>query len=226
MQAYHNNESVKQLYLDRVAAHEAADEVVQGLYWENGKGCAVGCTIHSDQHSDYPELLGVPEDLAWLQDTIFEGLTPERAKTFPREFLAAINVGADLSKVGNRFMVWLLIDPDHGVVQYADERGADAIRAVAALHQRVAEGDTVTDAEWDAAQTAARAAEAAARAAAEAAARAAAWAAARAAWDTAWATAWAAEAAARAAGWAAARAAWAARAAQADKLLALLRAAK
>jgi hypothetical protein len=237
MKAYHNNESVKQFYLDRVAAHEAADEVVQGLYWENGKGCAVGCTIHSDQHSDYPELLGVPEELARLQDAIFEGLSPERARTFPREFLTAINVGADLSKVGNRFMVWLLIDPDHGVVRYADERGADAIRAVAALHERVAEGDTVTDAAWTAARetawTAARAAWDAAWYAAEAAARdaarAAGWAAAGAAGNAAWAArvaGTAARDAARAAGWAAARAGTAAGAAQADKLLELLRTAK
>jgi hypothetical protein len=209
MRAYHNSEAIKQMYLNRVSAHEAADEIVQDQYWENGKGCAVGCTVHSDKHSDYPQLLGVPEELARFQDVIFGRLLPERAKAFPREFLTAINVGADLSKVANRFLVWLLTDPEHGVIKYADEQGADAIRGVATLHQRVIDGGDVTDAEWTAA-------------------RETAWTAARAAGDAAW---YAARDAARAAGWAAAGAAgnavWvAAWDAQANKLLELLRAAK
>jgi len=37
-----------------------------------GKGCAVGCTIHSSKHSDYELELGLPSWLAYLEDGIFE----------------------------------------------------------------------------------------------------------------------------------------------------------
>jgi len=215
MIAFHGNPEIKQMYLERVAAHEAADEIAQGYYWENGKGCAVGCTIHGSQHALYETELGIPEELAYLQDRIFEGLPNAKAKLFPREFLEAIPLGADLSLVVNQFLVWLLVDPLHGVIQFAgkdSERAA--IETVAKLHLRVISGDPPTKSEWAAAWAAARDA---AGDAAGAAARAAAWAA---AWDAARAAAWAAA-------WAAARAAaWdAAGDAQKDKLIALLRAA-
>ena len=82
-------------------------------------------------------------------------------------------MGADLSKVENLFLEWLLIDPVHGVSRFNPD---PCIPAVAALHRRVADGDSVNPEEWDAAGDAAWAAGAAwaARAAAEAAARAAA----------------------------------------------------
>jgi hypothetical protein len=231
MIAFHGNQEIKQTYLSRVAAHEAADEIAQGYYWENGKGCAVGCTIHGSQHALYETDLGIPEELAYLQDGIFEGLQNAKAKLFPREFLDAIPVGADLSLVVNQFLVWLLVDPLHGVIRFASKDSErEAINAVAKLHLRVISGDPPDKSEWAAARAAAGAAAgdaawAAARDAAWDAARDAAWDAARAAardaaWDAAGAAAWAAARdAARDAAWAAA---WAA---QKDKLLALLRAA-
>ena len=53
MEAFHNDPSIKEKYLTRVQAHYKADEIIQGKYWENGKGCAVGCTIHSSDHKNY-----------------------------------------------------------------------------------------------------------------------------------------------------------------------------
>lgn len=41
---FHGKPAVKAKYLKRVRAHAKADEIVSGRYWENGKGCAVGCT--------------------------------------------------------------------------------------------------------------------------------------------------------------------------------------
>lgn len=46
MKAFHNDKKIKAKYLARVKAHIKAGEVIKGKYWENGKGCAVGCTIH------------------------------------------------------------------------------------------------------------------------------------------------------------------------------------
>lgn len=39
MLRFHNDQSVKQKYLDRVMAHAAVDEIVKGKYWKKGKGC-------------------------------------------------------------------------------------------------------------------------------------------------------------------------------------------
>lgn len=38
--SYHGDKAVKAKYLRRVRAHEKADEIVKGTYWQNGKGCA------------------------------------------------------------------------------------------------------------------------------------------------------------------------------------------
>ena len=62
--SFHSDPSVKKKYLSRVEAHAKADEIIHGTYWENGKGCAVGCTIHSGRHQDYETELGIPRRLA------------------------------------------------------------------------------------------------------------------------------------------------------------------
>jgi hypothetical protein len=234
--AFHGDPKIKDEYLARVRQHRAADELVKGQYWENGKGCAVGCTIHSSEHENYETELGIPQALARLEDSIFEGLPNERAMSWPEQFLAAIQVGADLTMVSSRFLRWLLVDPRSGVVRFASARGKAAIEQVAELFQRQIEGGTVVAAEWhdaaDAAHAAADAAEADAydsEAAADAAyagyaAANAAYADAYAAADAAHAAEAAADAAYAAAEADAADAAYAAaRIRQAEKLLELLR---
>jgi hypothetical protein len=218
--AFHGEQGIKDQYLARVLLHRKADELCQGVGWEsNGKtrGCAVGCTLEAYDHSRYPIELGIPVELAYLEDQLFELQTPEDAQLWPERFLNAIPVGADLSKVFGQWAIWMLTDPEHGVIKYAGDQQdvREAIERVADCWRRGASPE-----EFRAAAEAAWAARAAARAAAEAAraaARAAAWAA-----EAAEAAAWAAEAAAEAA--------WAARAAEAawvtaacDKLIELLR---
>ena len=83
MTAYHNDEKVKEKYLARVLAHQKADEIRRGYYWEDGKGCAVGCTVHGSEHSAYETEMGIPIDIARAEDRIFEGMGNESAKEFP-----------------------------------------------------------------------------------------------------------------------------------------------
>lgn len=108
MKAFHNDEAIKLKYLERVQLHAKMDEIIKGQYWQGGRGCAVGCTIHSSEHANYETELGIPEWLARLEDCIFEGLPNERAKLWPEEFLSAINIGADLSKVEAPFIIFIL----------------------------------------------------------------------------------------------------------------------
>jgi hypothetical protein len=255
MLAYHNDAGVKARLLAQLEAHAAADEIVKGCYWSGGKGCAVGCTIHSGEHAQYEAQLGIPQMLAQIEDRIFEGLPLDRARTWPIAFASSIVVGADLSRVGWQFLHWLLTDRavnpgmDHPLVR-------DAVRRCADILIPLTEGESVdesaarsaaesAESAEAAAAGAAWAAKAAARSAASAAAGAAAesaWAAARSAAKAAWAAAWsaiaesaaAAESASAAAG-AAAESAWSAAGARsaaaaayvlmADRLLSLLKAA-
>lgn len=110
MKAYHNDPALKQWALDKIRKHREADKLVQGIYWKNGKGCAVGCIIESDDHAEYEAKLGIPQMLARLEDCIFEGLPNEQAMEWPERFLDSIPVGADLSLVGWKFLYWLLTE--------------------------------------------------------------------------------------------------------------------
>ena len=99
--AYHGNPALKASVLAEMAEHRAADALVKGVYWENGRGCAVGCLTHDPLggHSQYPRKWGIPEKLAWLEDALFENLPNGLAQVWPERFLVAIEPGADLSGV-------------------------------------------------------------------------------------------------------------------------------
>ena len=108
MKAFHGSRGIKAAYLRRVEDHRKADEIVKGQYWRGGKGCAVGCTIHSEDHKAYELELGIPEWLARAEDTLFEGMDSERARLWPSQFLKAINTGANLDKVKIPFVIFIL----------------------------------------------------------------------------------------------------------------------
>ena len=135
LRAFHGDPEIKEKYLARIRAHAAADEIVHGIYWQNGKGCAVGCTVHSNKHSAYETELGIPRILAKIEDNIFESLSNGRAKLWPEQFLEAPRVGADLSMVWPQFAVWLLIDPQYGVIQFSKSK--KAIQNVADAYQKI-----------------------------------------------------------------------------------------
>lgn len=119
MKAFHNDPKIKEKYLARVIEHRKADDIEKGIYWENGKGCAVGCTIHGHEHKKYEIELGIPRLLAFLEDNIFENLPNDRAKLWPEQFLSAIEPVADLSKVWEKFSFWLMTDEKYGVINFA-----------------------------------------------------------------------------------------------------------
>jgi hypothetical protein len=93
MLSFHGDPAIKQKYIDRVQAHADADELIRGIGWKHGKGCAIGCTLEAYDHSRYPIELGIPEWAARLEDVIFEGLPNDQAMTWPRRFLEAVPVG-------------------------------------------------------------------------------------------------------------------------------------
>ena len=222
--AYHGDHAVKLKYIGRVMAHQEADELVHGRYWEGGKGCAVGCTVHSSDHRAYETELGMPEWLARLEDKIFEGMSNAVSRRFPLRLLSAIPVGfAEWDRLYHDFCAFLLRDIcEFDRTKYPD--AAVAVDDIVRLHEQMTESDDPT---WSAARSAAESAtwmaQSAALSAAEAAwlAESAADAAEAAAWSTRSAAeaAWSAAEAARSAAYSAAKSAtWSARSAAYDRM--------
>ena len=162
--SFHGDPKIKAKYVDRVRAHQASDELIQGYgYWKDGKGCAVGCTLHRSTlhrggnpgdhpHTGYETELGIPIAIAHLEDHIFEALPMLEARGFPLQFLQSIPVGADLSGVIPRFLHWLMVGPEDGIINFTAHQGVkDVIQLAGDLWKRVVDGDMVTQEEWKAA---------------------------------------------------------------------------
>lgn len=138
MKAFHGDQKIKDLYLNRVLEHRKLDEITKGVYFQDGlpgkrRMCAVGCTIHSSNHNAYEEELGIPDWLARVEDVIFEGLPSERSKIWPEQFLSAVNVGSDLEKVRTPFCIIIL---EHSLksLKVIDQSEA-AVREMIRLHK-------------------------------------------------------------------------------------------
>jgi len=152
--AFHGDPAIKAKYVARLQMHHAQDQIVQGFYAEGDpekaefRGCAIGCVLHSDNHSAYPDEIGYPTVLAHLEDSIFEGLPASEAPQFAVDFLAVVEPGADLSLVWPRFALWMLSDPKHGVLRLANEGTRPSIEGIIALCQREVAGESVSEEDW------------------------------------------------------------------------------
>ena len=244
MKSYLNSPELKERFVTEVKRHQDADQIVQGTYGEetDGKwrGCAVGCAIDSlnvlngtklrtSDHALYESELGLPEWLARLEDTIFEGLPKDIAMQWPLRFAKAVPVGVDLQPLKWRFSAYLMRSNIERVLMLnisdeLKEKVLGALRQVLSLHEAAlstgqwdeSAAESAARSAWSAAESAESAAESAARSAARSAAESAAWSAARsaaesAAWSAARSAAEsAAESAARSAAESAAWSAWSA----------------
>ena len=203
MIAYNNDEKVKSKYVARMRAHIKADELVQGTGFEsNGKtrGCAVGCTLDRYDHKGFETELGIPEDVARLFDTLFEGLPVKNAPEFALDFLLAVKPGSDLTRIRFKFCAFLMREAlarVEALTLNADlkKQVIDAIWRSLKLNEEAGEGGVVSANRWSAARSAARSARSAARSAV----RSAAWSAGNAAESAARSARSAAESAARSA---------------------------
>jgi hypothetical protein len=160
--SYKNDKKIKASLIKRMETHIALDELVQGATGQNGKGCTVWCALNNGDisngytHSKFPDVLGLPEWLARLQDRIFEGLSVKEAKKFSIAWVKAIPVGRDLEKVKHRFALWVLRDGVYNTRQHIkDEKRLKAFDKVCDLLDRECLGDAPTKEEWTSAYTSA-----------------------------------------------------------------------
>ncbi|MGR3219215.1 MAG: hypothetical protein ACUZ8H_05275 [Candidatus Anammoxibacter sp.] len=185
------NKATQRKYIERAIQHRKADEIVQGLYWEDGKGCCVGCLAHAndDAHEALKKQTGTPIWLSKVADTLHEGMPKSDCKFWPERFITAIpkNKTSEYmdKNVKAPFLIYIL---EQSLKNFDHEKFPDvkeSIEGSIELWKRKDFGST----EWaNAARSAARSAENAARSAV--------WSAAR---SAAWSAAWSAENAARSA---------------------------
>lgn len=93
-------------------------------------------------------LFHVPKNLESLARTAFTWLPYEEAGAWRERFGLAIEPGADLTQVADRFVFWLLSGEDSPLTQWRKQQW---MVKVADLYRRRLDGDEPTDAEWDAA---------------------------------------------------------------------------
>lgn len=171
LQSYLNDPELKKAFVAEIIKHRKADQVIKGTYGDNEhpeKGfCAVGCSIHSlnkilkkktstNNHKAYESLIGVPEWLAHLEDTIFEGLPDEEAEKWPEQFAKAIPVGVDLDPVKWKFSAFILKENIERVLtlNISDDlkkQVVDSIRQVLNVHEvAIKTGEWNSTAAWSA----------------------------------------------------------------------------
>ena len=129
IQAFTNTTVTKQQLLTSLKQHREADRLIKATYWDEieGKGCAVGCSLHDFaegqeyEHSLYPSLFGIPEQLAFIEDAIYEDLPTTQAVLWPERFINAITIGQELSTIHIHFALWILQNPDSPLSPYKDE---------------------------------------------------------------------------------------------------------
>ena len=150
LKSFHGDQKIKDKYLRRVLGHRKADEIRQGYgYWLEGKGCAVGCTLHSSDHEAYEDELGIPRQIAYLQDAIFERLPNEDAVLFPEQFLEAIPIGVNLYPAYWKFMLWFLVDGTEGLITVTEnEQVKTVINQIADLYKKALAGGDVSEDEF------------------------------------------------------------------------------
>jgi len=105
--AYHGDPELKAQTIAQMKQHRIADTIIKGHYWQGGKGSAVGCLTHGldGGHDQYPELFGIPEWLAHLEDRVFSNLPNDQAKLWQERFLSAIQPGADFDGLKDRLAI-------------------------------------------------------------------------------------------------------------------------
>jgi len=142
MQAFFNDPQLKASLLARLEGHFIADEIVQGHYWENGKGCFIGCAIHGDKEMEFPRQFGLSPYVARLGEYFFERFPAARAKALPIDIIASIPVGVDSSFVWPRFLHWQVTHPDYGLLRLPLEPAvARIVQEVDALYANWPEVD-------------------------------------------------------------------------------------
>ena len=175
MNAYKNDPKLKEMLVKEAIEHRAMDRLHQQYGYgsmqsgENFKGCDIGCTVFSlnrkfglkietNDHGGVASFLDVPVGLVLLFDRLFEQLPKDLAMTWQERHWLAIEPGSDQTHTVGKFLHWLLVDPNDGVIKFAkNDNVRKAIQAVADLFEKKMAGKLVTPEQWEVVRLAAAA---------------------------------------------------------------------
>jgi hypothetical protein len=119
-----------------------------------GASALAGCALPAMAAPGAKETLRIPPELHILQKNIVASLPPGARPQWTQRFFDAVHTGANLSKIKDRTMVWLLTD-EEGPRRHARRNGRvmASLDAVAALYGRRLDGDEPTASEWEQARS-------------------------------------------------------------------------
>ena len=162
MIAWHGEPELKASVLGQLKNHRNLDEIVQGSYWEGGRGCCLGCLTHvdADVHETTQRLFGIPLKVCYWMEAVFEGLDKGQCAEWVIDSAESIAVGADMTKAHHSLGYWIL---GSDLLTITDVN-REAIAKVRRLHELSFSGTEVTTEQWSAAMMAAESAAWSARA--------------------------------------------------------------
>ncbi|TXH09127.1 MAG: hypothetical protein E6R04_09005, partial [Spirochaetes bacterium] len=142
--AFHGNTELREKFVEEMRWHRDQDMILQGSIGEGEgmkwRGCCIACGVHSMSriegnkykpydHKLWETLIGIPEWMAYVCESIFEGLPEEEAREFPVQFAEAVKCGKDLDLLRPVFSIFVL----ESIRENARADGRAAIDQVIAL---------------------------------------------------------------------------------------------
>ena len=181
--AWHGDPALKAEAVALMTAHRAADDFIQGAFTQldetrlRFRGCFHGCltteklaaeaslpvgdylrrsAAQINYHDEGERIWGIDRKVGYVLDRTFEAMPDGEHGDFAVAATQAIPVGADLSRVIDRWLLDILADPEMGVRRHTADGSAQwiAVDAVIALYERRLAGDEPTRDEWIAARRA------------------------------------------------------------------------
>lgn len=174
--AWHGDPDLKAKTVAALRLDHEQDRLVRGIYASSDpsrvyRGCMVGCLVANQivveqginldrnsfnlfagmWHAETASRFGVPESLAHLWDSTFEGLPYAESPQFAIDSIEAMTPGADLSLVPSLLVADILGHPERGVLANPDlaVEKRDATAEVLALFARRLAADEPTETEWE-----------------------------------------------------------------------------
>ena len=97
--AWYGEPELKAEVMRRLHEDQELDRIAQAIYWEDGRGCHLGCLTRRNEgaHAATERMFAIPERIAYWLETVFEGLPTSDAPQWVIDSTDAIPVGADLS---------------------------------------------------------------------------------------------------------------------------------
>jgi hypothetical protein len=154
--AFNGDPAVKALALARLRSHIAQGTFRYNPAWSDLGGSALGCVIEGSEPEKYAETTGYPLPLVMILDRLVNDLKGglEVAAEFAEAWLEGTAVGADLSAIVTRTLMFILEDPILVSQSHRSEAVERCRQTVLDLHRRSLAGEEIARQEWRRARSA------------------------------------------------------------------------